>query len=232
MIGLLVGPRGSGWKKAVGVLLGVGLLVSCLSRAGAAEQEVRDFTIYVDGSPSGDYHQTITKQDDGSISLEAHSNVKVKFLLITAYSYAYNAVEVWKAGRLQRFESNGKENSKPFAITAQAAENALRVQANGQDRTLPGNAWTTSCWLLPPKEARNKAIVLMGCDNGDQIDGSLQYVGSEQLNVAGQQITCAHYQVMKPIRHDIWYDSSDRMVRDVWMSDGHHTDVALTGIRH
>jgi hypothetical protein len=213
------------------LLAGVGLLVPGLSRATAGEVEVRDFAITVDGKASGDYHMTITHQDDGTTTLDARSEVTVKFLLITAYSYSYHAQEVWKNGRLQGFASNGKENSKVFSISAQAQGDALQVKANGQDRTLRGDSWTTSCWNLPAPSFRNGPVPLMGCDTGDQINGQMQFIGQEQITVAGQEMTCSHYRVMRPVPHDIWYDSSERMVRDVWMSDGHRTEVNLTGLR-
>jgi len=227
----------TGWKINIpGVaawllVVGLGLVGPGLSRAAAGEQEHRDFAILVDGKSAGDYHMTITRQDDGTTTLDAHSEVKVKFLLITAYSYTYRGQEVWKGGRLQHFASSGKEDSKVFTISAHAAGDALQVKANGQDRTLRGDVWTTSCWQLPAPQFRTQAVTLMGCDTGDEISGQLQFVGQEQITVAGQAMSWSHYRVMRPVAHDIWYDSRERMVRDVWMSDGHRSEVVLTGIR-
>jgi len=181
---------------------------------------------------------TITRQDDGTLTLAAESECKVKVLLITAYSYSYHAYETWKGGRLQRFESHGKENSKPFAISAQAEGDKLRLKINGQESSCRGDVWMTSIWQLPPAKSQCAAapgtavaVPLLGCDNGLEVSGQLQYVGAEQITVAGQEMTCAHYRVMKPVPHDVWYDGSERMVRDVWMSDGHRSEIVLTGMR-
>jgi Family of unknown function (DUF6134) len=213
-----------------GVLFGVLVLLGAsASRALAGDSETRDFSVSVDGKPAGEYHATIARQEDGSVTLDAHSSVKVKFLLITAYSYDYNAQEVWKNGRLQSLESHGKEDSKPFRVSARADGDVIRVKANGHERTVPAECWCTSCWQLPA--TRKGAVTLLSCDNGEQVQGIIQFIGAETITVAGQEMTCNHYRVMKPVTHDIWYDSSDRVVRDTWITEGHKSEIVLTGIR-
>src|SRR5437016_1697519 len=115
MTGPWAGWRAWGWKVAVALLLG--LLGPGLSRASAADQEVRDFAILVDGKPAGQYQLKITRQDDGTVAVNADSECVVKVLFVTGYSYSYHAYESWKGGRLQQFHSSGKEDGKGFDIT-------------------------------------------------------------------------------------------------------------------
>jgi hypothetical protein len=192
--------------------------------------EVRDYTIQVDGKTAGDYHMTIHRQDDGTTSLAAQSDVKVTVLLVTAYSYSYRGQEVWKDGRLQHFESAGKENGKPFAVTADSDGSGLRVTADGKASILPSDAWTTSFWQLPEPRLRNQEIALMGCDNGQRSTGRMQYVGSERLKVAGQEQACTHYRLMRDAPYELWYDSQDRLVHEEWVSSGHRTVLDLVRV--
>jgi hypothetical protein len=214
------------------LVLGAALLWLDLPRARAADPEARDFAILVDGKNAGNYHITIQNQPDGSVAMSAQSNVRVTILAVPVYTYSYTGMEVWKANRLQHFVSSGKENSKTFAIRAEAAADGLHVNADGQEHITRPDIWTTSCWHLPDAAYRNQLITLMGCDNGLDISGRLQFVGTETIQVAGQPMTCSHYQVLRETAHDVWYDVQERLVRHEWTSDGHHTVLEMTGLRH
>ncbi|HVS36850.1 MAG TPA: DUF6134 family protein [Gemmataceae bacterium] len=209
------------------LLLAGSIVLSGAGRVAAADAQARDFSIQVDGKPAGDYHMTIRRQDDGTTSLSAQSDVKVAVLLVTAYTYSYRGQEVWKDGRLQHFESTGKENGKPFAVTADADEKGLRVKADGKEFVLRPDAWTTSCWHLPDDRLRNQDIALMGCDNGQSSTGRMQYVGQERVQVAGQEQECAHYRLMRDVPYELWYDDQDCLVREEWASNGHRTVLGL-----
>ena len=126
-----------------------GLLLPGLSAARAADNEVRDFDIQVDGKHAGDYHMTIRNLGGGTVTLAAQSDVKVTVLLVPVYTYSYQGLEVWKDGRLQHFESTGKENGKSFGIVANPGGSGMRIQANGRVYTTRPDVWTTSCWQLP-----------------------------------------------------------------------------------
>ena len=212
------------------LLAGGSLFLPGAGRAAAADAEVRDFTIQVDGKPAGDYHMTIRPQDDGSVSLSAESEVHVAVLLVNVYTYSYRGREVWKDGRLQHFESSGKENGKAFAVSADLGGGELHVKTNGQESVLRADVWTTSCWQLPDARLRNQAVALMGCDNGQLTIGQMQFVGSERLQVAGQEQACGHYRLMRDVPYDQWFDAQGRLVRQEWVSKGHKTVLELARV--
>jgi YD repeat-containing protein len=221
---------------AVGLLLiGLGVLAAANSRAVAADTEVRDFNVLVDGSRAGDYHVSIQHADDGTLTMTLTSEVRVKVIGVTFYSYTYRGREVWRDGRLQRLESNGQENGKPFTVTAVSvvpAANTLRVTCNGQSHVVSPDVWTMTYWMLPPAERRNKALPLLGGHNGQDVNGTLQYVGTERLTVAGQEQNCTHYRVTGSTPHELWYDGQERIVRQEWAVDGHKTVLELTRVGH
>ena len=229
--GLLFGDRGRPATSAWLLLVG-GLVLTGAGRAAADDAEVRDFAIQVDGKPAGDYHMTIRRQDDGSVSLSAQSDVRVTVLLVTAYSYSYRGREVWKDGRLQHFESAGKENGKAFAVAADADADGLHVKADGKESVVSADAWTTSCWRLPDARLRNQAIPLMGCDNGQAGAGRLQLVGSERLKVAGREQACGHYRLTRDVPYELWYNDQERFVREEWVANGHRSVLELVRVGH
>jgi hypothetical protein len=209
-----------------------GFVLAGAGRAAADDVETRDFTIQVDGKPAGKYHTTIRRQDDGSISFAAESEVKVSVLLVNVYTYNYRGLELWKDGRLQHFESSGKENGKPFDVTANGDAAGLHVKANGQEHVAHADAWTTSFWQLPAAKYRNQAITLLGCDNGQERGSQLQFVGKERLKVGGQEQTCSHYRVTRDVPYELWYDAQERLVRQEWASNGHRTILEMVQVGH
>jgi hypothetical protein len=212
------------------VLGALGLLGSAPARA--ADQETREFEVIVDGKHAGTYRTTITRGDDGTLTLAAQSDVKVKVLLVTAYSYSYEGREVWQGGRLQSFACTGKENGKPFAVTARADGDLLRVQANGHVHAARPDVWTTSCWQLPAAAFRSGPVPLLRCDNGEEATGQMQYVGTDRVRVAGREVTCSHYRLTRDGPYDLWYDAAERLVREEWTSAGHRSQLVLTGHQH
>jgi len=215
---------------ALGLLVvGLVVFVTGTSRAAAADTEVRDFNVVVDGSRAGEYHVTIQRGDDGTLTMSLTSEVRVKVLGVTFYSYTYRGREVWKDGRLRRLDSSGQENGKPFTVSVVPDAGGLRVACNGQAHAAPPNVWTMTYWQLPPAPARDQPLPLLGSD-GREVDGRLQYLGTERLNVAGQEQPCGHYRVTGSTPHELWYDAQERVVRQEWVVDGHKTVLELTRV--
>jgi hypothetical protein len=207
------------------------VLLAGVARSVAADVEQREYLTYIDGRKAGEYHMTITPQDDGSVSMTGKANVNVGFLLVR-YTYAYRGTEVWKDGRLQRFDSATNDNGTRYTVSAAADGDGLRVQVNGQPRTGRADAWVTTYWHLPPAAQRNQELSLLDGDTGRDLTATLAYVGAEQVNVAGQTVECGHYRLTgQVVNVDLWYDAQERLVRQEWMEDRHKAVLQLTGVR-
>jgi hypothetical protein len=210
------------------------LLIAILLAAPAwvaAQTEVREFAIRVDGAVSGQYRMTIQPTADGAITMAAQADAKVKVLLITAYSYSFSAVEVWKDGRLLRYDSNGAENGKRYVVSARTEGDHLRVTANGQEHPARADAWVNTYWRLPDARFRDHEAPLLGCDTGKEEARLLQYIGTERVNVAGQPQECTRYRIHTAPPHDLWFDAQGRLVRQEWTSlDGHRSILELKAI--
>src|SRR5262249_20978755 len=112
-----------------------------------------------------------------------------------------------------------------------AGSNGLRVKVNGQERAIRPDVWTTTYWRLPDARWRNAAVPLLDCDTGKEINATLKYVGTSQINVAGQAQNCVHYQLTGGVQVDVWYDQNERPVRQESIEDGHKTVLEITGLR-
>lgn len=209
----------------------VGLALALAPRAQAAETEVRLFKVSVDGKEAGRYTMTFTKENGGSVSISCDAHVKVKVVGVTAYHYDYTGTEVWKDGRLQSLKSSCDDDGKKFNVLATAGDKGLGVKVNGRERLVRGDVYLTTACCLPDAKRRDGALPLMEADDGKEIDGKMQLVGSGPMNVAGQSADVAHYRLTSLVPHDVWYDADERMVRQEWTEDGHKTVLELVGVK-
>jgi hypothetical protein len=205
------------------------LLAGAAARADDTEQRV--FGVQVDGKPAGEARMTITRRDDGSEVVASQANVRVRFIL--TYTYTFQGTEVWQGGRLARLDGACNDNGKRFAVTASAEAGGLRVRVNGQERVLGrADVWTTSYWKLPEPRFFNQPVTLLDADRGQELARRLDYVGPEELGVAGQAQKCYHFRVAGgPGPVDLWFDGQHRLAREEFVEMGHRTVVHLTQVR-
>jgi hypothetical protein len=219
------------WRNGGWLVVGVVALIAGSGGASAANIEFRDFTVSVDGKGAGEYRMTITAQDNGTLVMTGKANVTVRKYFLT-YTYSYSGVEVWQGKRLLRLESTANDNGKPYTLKAVAEGSALRVEANGQQRSSRPDVWTTTYWQLPEPRFRNGPVPLLDADTGRAIDGRMQNVGATQIQVAGAVQNCPHYRITgDKLQVDVWYDTQERMVRQESLEDGHLTVLELAGLR-
>ncbi len=216
---------------------GVALLtLTLLSLAGArapafaAEIETRDFAVLVAGKPAGEVHMTIHRQDNGLIEMRCDTDIKVH-QLIGNYKYIYRGREVWKDHRLVRLDSNTDDNGKRFLVSAVAEADGLHVKVNNVEKMAKADVWLTSYWCLPDPKLRNSTLAILDADSGRDLEGKLQYVATEKRRVAGQEVPLNHYRLTGKVQVELWYDGSDRLVRQEWTEQGHKTALELSRIR-
>jgi hypothetical protein len=222
------GNRRETWKLIV-LAAGACLLGRGLSMAAAAKTETRQFTVRIDSKPAGSYQMTVSSQDDRTFTVACRANVLASYFFIK-YRYTYEGSEVWTKGRLTRLESKTNDDGKRFEVLAQGVGDGLRVRANGEEHTSRPGVWTTTYWHAPDPKSVNQPVELLDCDTGRNLRGTLQYVGTQLLTLAGEPRNCAYYRIQGDVQVDLWYDGQQRLVREVSVDDGHRIVIELARI--
>jgi len=211
------------------------LIVAQAPPAIAADTEVREFNITIDGSESGRYRMTIERKDDGTVSMAGQAAVVVKKLGITVYRYTYSGTELWKdgkEGRLLGLNSTSEDNGTKFEVNVTTDSDGLRVRVNGRTRVLRADVWTTTYWRMAHARFHNQNAPLLDADTGRDFSGRLDYLGTAQLVVAGQNLHCHRFRITGgPNPVDLWYDTQHRLVRQEFTENGHRTILQLVSIR-
>ncbi len=209
--------------------IGVGLLANA-GTVRAAVVETRHFSLLIDGKDSGEVHMTITKQDDGTQTMQCDTKISVRFLLVR-YTYTYQGFEAWKDGKLQRFNSKSDDNGKAADVTAVAGKDGLDVRVNRVAKVSRSDVWLSSYWFQPDSKLINTTIPILDADTGKDLDGKLEFVGTETRTIAKQTVKVNHFKLSGKVNVDLWYDGSSRLVREEWVEEGKKVVMELNELR-
>jgi hypothetical protein len=207
------------------ILFGVGA-----PAARAADAETRDFAVSVAGKPVGEVHLTIKPRDDGTTTVNCDTDIYVN-MLIGKYKFVFRGQEEWKGRRLVKFASNTDDNGKQFIVSGKAEAGGVRVKANNVEKLVKPEVWLTTYWSLPDPKLRDKELTILDADNGKVMTATIKYVATEKLKIGGKEATLNHYRLSGDVKMDLWFDGSERLVRQEWVEQGHKTIVELTGVR-
>ena len=98
-------------------------------------------------------------------------------------------------------------------VSATGAGDALVVRADGQERKLSRNVWTTSYWHAPEDHLLGQTVALLDSHKGRSLSAKLERVGEEPIARGGRDQTCCHYRLRGDVEVDLWYDAAGRLVR-------------------
>ena len=73
----------------------------------------------------------------------------------------------------------------------------LVVQADGQERKLPRNVWTTSYWHAPEDHLLGQNVSLLDSHKGRSLSAKLERVGEEPIALGDKDETCSHYRLAR-----------------------------------
>src|SRR5262249_35822313 len=155
------------------------------------------------------------------VHMRCDTDINVK--IVIPYKFIYRGEEVWKDNRLVRFESKTDDNGKVYMVSAVADANVVRLKVNNVERVVKPEVWLTSYWCLPDPKLRSSVLPIIDADNGRDLDSKLSYVATEKLRVAGQEATLNHYRLSGKVNVELWYDGSERLVRQEWIEQTHRT---------
>lgn len=196
----------------------------------AAEAEIREFRVIVDGQPQGTHRLRIAEGEGGETVVRVDSEVRIDFL-VYAYVYAIHGEESWKDGRLNQTSARIEDGSTRARVSATVDSKGTKLNFNSQARTGRAAALSSIFWSLPPENVRQQAFVLLDVDTGELREARLQQRERASVKTGEATIACTHYRISGGAQADLWFDAEGRLVRQESIEDGHPTVLSLTAIR-
>ena len=178
---------------------------------GMASQVAADewnFDVFLDGKKVGTHVFEVMDADDQR-QVQSTANFKVKILFFTAYSYEHTNAERWADNCLLTFDSNTKVNGEPTAVSGATGEGGFIVEnATGQE-LMPDCVMSFAYW----NPAFLQEEQLLNPQTGELLDVEIELMGTEDLEVRGEQVAAERYKITaQGIDLMVWYSGNNEWV--------------------
>jgi len=189
--------------RSAAARVGLAAVLLALSIGTAAADEVYTYRVmhptfgdvgsYIDRvSRSGDSWQIVTKL-----------HVVVRVLGIVLHREDADRTEVWRDGRLMRFQSVTTVNGDRYDVQGEARDNGFVVTAPTGVKVAPADVVPTEPWA-----ARTSGSgVMMSTKTGKLETVANIHVEDSVIPVLGVEVPTRHYVISTDKRQDVWKDA-------------------------
>ncbi len=175
---------------------------------GMASQAVADewnFDVFLDGKKVGTHLFEVVDANDQR-HVQSTANFEVKILFFSAYKYEHTNTERWADNCLLTFDANTKVNGKPTAVSGATGEDGFLVEKISGQELLPDCVMSFAYW--------NPAFLLeerlLNPQTGEFLDVEVELMGTENLEVRGEQVAAERYKITaQGIDLLVWYSSNN-----------------------
>jgi hypothetical protein len=185
-------------------MLGAAVL-ALLTAMPASAQTARNwnFKAYLDDSAIG-YHRFALREQGTERELKSEARFEVKILFVTAYRYAHEATESWRANCLASLNSRTDDNGDKLSVATARDGERLAVTTGRGRANLDGCVMTFAYWN--PEILRQTR--LLNSQTGEYETVKIATLADEQITVRGAPVTAKHYRITGPKNPiELWYSA-------------------------
>ncbi len=168
--------------------------------------EIR-FDVERDGDVVGEHVVTFTRTENG-FRVDSHADVDVQFLFLSAYSFRYQAHELWSHGELLSLEASTNEDGDSDHVWATRDDDGLRIESTDGTYEAPP---------IMPISHWNAALLrggpLLNTMNGKVSDITVTDAGLDTVATRTGSLHARRYLYSGDLNGEIWYDSEGRWVK-------------------
>lgn len=191
-------------KATIASLSLAGLLLATHADATQNSARTWNFSVLLDGSKIG-YHTFHVTESSGVKSVRSEARFDVKFLFFNAFKYRHNNSERWRNDCLVEMDSSTNSNGKRFEVSGARTEYGFVVDAGAEANELPECVMTFAYWnpdfLQQPR--------LLNPQSGEFLDVNVTDLGSQQIDVRGEQVDALAYSVTaRKMQLKVWYSQN------------------------
>ena len=169
-----------------------------------------EFDIYRNNKNIGK-HIFSFKKVNGQIEVESEINFKIKKLGVVLYKYYVKGKEVYKDGKLIKFNSKTNQNGKEKYVNIILNNNELEIDGSSHKGKVPVEYLLGTWW----NHSIVKADAQISAVSGRIIKQKVTFIGKENINIGGKVYKTLHFNFSsvdqklskdKKLNTDIWYE--------------------------
>jgi hypothetical protein len=184
----------------------VGTAASSGAFAGDAGEYT--FTVLKDATPVGQHRVAFDREGD-RLEIREETEIEVRFATIPIYRFEHEGREVWENGRPVRIDGTTNDNGDKFAIAVRRKGDGYMRVINGRVDEFDKSKNVLSFW---DKDVVNHEDFFSAV-NDKIFKVSFEFIGREQITVAGKRLVADHYRMVGDQERDLWFDDVGRIAK-------------------
>ena len=190
----------------------------------AETDEVRQYDVTVKNEPVGSAIVRISSAPDATTTTTIDTSVLARFFLYK-YRYEFHGSETWLGDQLVNFDGKVNDNGKVLHVEGAVDRQGSVISIDGkQSRQGLWLAMTMNYWRVPSTNASARgSFSIIEPDSRIVRTVKLQDIGPERVIVGGREVECRHCRISGDASAELWFDASDRLVRQQTVEQGYLT---------
>ena len=169
-----------------------------------------EFDIYRNNKHIGKHIFSFKKLED-SISVHSEINFKIKKLGVVLYRYHAEGTEVYKEGKLVKFNSKTNQNKKNKYVNIERADNNFIIDGSSYKGKASTDFMIGTWWNHSIVEAAAQISAV----SGRIINQKVTFLGKEKVKIGEKTYDALHFNFSstdkklakdKKLNTDVWYD--------------------------
>ena len=200
----------------------------------AQTDEVRQYEVTVKNELVGSATVRISSAPDATTTTTTiDTSVLARFFLYK-YRYEFHGSETWLGDQLVKFDGKVNDNGKVLHVEGVVDRQGSIISIDGkQSRQGLWLAMTMNYWRVPSTNASaSGSFSIIEPDTGLVHTVKLQDIGPDRVVVDGREVECRHCRISGDASAELWFDASDRLVRQQTVEQGYLTELRLARIDH
>ena len=145
--------------------------VSIANIAVSPEAKQLDFKVFLDSKEIGYHRVNIEPTPEGEL-INVEAQFKVKFLLITAFSYLHTVQEKWSNECLRSITTQTTENGDEMFVQSEPTVDGLAIKSHQTDSELSGCVRSFAYW----DPQRLNSDRLLNTQTGEHVPAKLNFI--------------------------------------------------------
>ena len=169
-----------------------------------------EFDIYRNNKHIGT-HIFSFKKSEGQIAVESEINFEIKKLGIVLYRYHVKGTEIYKDGKLIKFNSKTNQNDKHKYVNLKLEDGEYTIDGSSYKGKVPVDYILGTWW----NHGIVKAKAQISAVSGRIIEQKVTFLGKETIKFGDKSYNTLHYKFSstdkkldknKKLNTDVWYD--------------------------
>jgi len=169
-----------------------------------------EFDIYRNKNHIGK-HIFSFKRSEGQLAIESEINFEIKKFGIVLYKYHVNGTEIYKDGKLIKFNSKTNQNGKEKYVNIKLEGDEYIIDGSSYQGKTPTNFLLGTWWNHSIVEAKAQISAV----SGRIIEQKVTFLGKETIKLGDKSYETLHFNFSstdkklakdKKLNTDVWYD--------------------------